>query len=661
MEGGEDMGYFYFSSQILNRASHSAVAAAAYRSGETLYSERDGLTKNYGERIVQPQCFILKPKHAPDWVMDRERLWNEVEKIEKQKNAQMVREIRLALPTVLSEEDQKELLLEFCKKNFSDEGMVADIAIHRDKEKNPHAHVMLTMRPFNEDGSWGNKRKKINQEVSGVIKKVSVHLTDWNEKETLSRWRKNYAEIINEKLNIRGIDDQVSHESYKKQGLDRIPEIRLERTAYRYEMQLKDKAARNKTLYEPATFYGKINEEIRQLNAQLGKLSDDRRKQVISISEYQNEKTLKEQIKLVRTSRQLSVEEKSALQMVAQRSKSYVDFRIAKHIKDEIEQGSWKKKIESDRVKILSEKNLLSKAYKAFQEDPKQVLKFGFTPTHFLAQMKNKVTSIKVMEQKNSEDLRKYSLLLDKSVKALEVQRELTEKEFLVLYQVNYKIPVDEMYHAVQYFKDTSQVLNKEEISKYAKSKGNEIHKNVPSLSDQTKNISKSIFILDRAIQKQRKVILNSLQEQKYDLVYEANKKVEQYKLQRERHEKDLAGNVGLIKVELQSHYSDSLESIKNAELILQLKDRHEKGLSTGRVDQDLHLIISKFEKENANTSDQTLTPEKQIEKAYSQHIVSGLLQVLDQVERANKNKKRGKDPTEKKQRRRYRGQHLDH
>lgn len=661
MEGGEDMGYFYFSSQILNRASHSAVAAAAYRSGETLYSERDGLTKNYGERIVQPQCFILKPKHAPDWVMDRERLWNEVEKIEKQKNAQMVREIRLALPTVLSEEDQKELLLEFCKKNFSDEGMVADIAIHRDKEKNPHAHVMLTMRPFNEDGSWGNKRKKINQEVSGVIKKVSVHLTDWNEKETLSRWRKNYAEVINEKLNIRGIDDQVSHESYKKQGLERIPEIRLERTAYRYEMQLKDKAARNKTPYEPATFYGKINEEIRQLNAQLGKLSDDRRKQVISISEYQNEKTLKEQIKLVRTSRQLSVEEKSALQMVAQRSKSYVDFRIAKHIKDEIEQGSWKKKIESDRVKILSEKNLLSKAYKAFQEDPKEVLKFGFTPTHFLAQMKDKVASIKVMEQKNSEDLRKYSLLLDKSVKALEVQRELTEKEFLVLYQMNSKIPIDEMYHAVQYFKDTNQVLNKEEIPKYAKSKQNEIHKNVPSLSDQTKNISKSIFILDRTIQKQRKVILNSLQEQKYDLVYEANKKVEQYKLQRERHEKDLAGNVELIKVELQSHYSDSLESIKNAEVILQLKDRHEKGLSTGRVDQDLHLIISKFEKENANTSDQTLTPEKQIEKAYSQHIVSGLLQVLDQVERANKNKKRGKDPTEKKQRRRYRGQHLDH
>lgn len=655
------MAYFYFNSQILNRANHSAVAAAAYRSGETLYSERDGLTKNYGERNIQPENYILKPDHAPDWVMDRERLWNEVEKIEKQKNAQMVREIRLALPSVLGSEDQKELLLEFCKKNFSDEGMVADIAIHRDKEKNPHAHIMLTMRPFNEDGSWGNKRKKVNQEVGGVMKKVSVHLTNWNEKETLVQWRKRYADLTNEKLNMRGIEDQVSHESYKKQGLDRIPGIRLERTAYRYELQLKDRALRNNTPYEPATFYGKLNEEIRQLNTEIDKLSDIKQQQVISLTDYKNEKTMIEQIKLVHTSRQLSTEEKTALQMVAQRSKTYVDYRIAKQVKEEIEHGSWKKKIESDRVKILSEKNLLSKAYKAYQEDPKQVLKFGFTPSNFLIQMKDKVADIKIMEQKNSADLMKHGLLLDKSVKALEVQRELTEKEFSVLYQTKSKISIDEMYHAVQYFKENNQVLSEDEISRYAASKQSEIYKNVPSLSEQSKNISKSIFILNRAIQKQRKEIVSALKEQKFDLVYEANKKIEQYTLQKDRHEKDLAGNVQLLKVELQKHYSDSLDPIKNAEVLLQLQDRHEKGLSSGRVDQDLNLILDEFTKEKANPSDQTFTPEKQTENAYSQSIASGLLQALEQVERVNKNKERGKNPTEKKKRRRYRGQQLDH
>lgn len=656
------MGYFYFSSQILNRMNHSAVAAAAYRSGEPLYSERDGLTKNYSERSVAPESFILAPKNAPEWATNRERLWNEVEKMEKQKNAQLAREIRLALPIDLNHDDQKLLLLQFCKENFSDEGMVADIAIHRDKENNPHAHVMLTMRPFNEDGSWGNKRKKVDKEVNGVMKKISVHLTNWNEKETLVQWRENYADLINEKLKSRGIEEKVSHKSYKDQGLDRVPGIRLNRTAYQYEIRMKQQAIRNNVPYEPVTYYGKINEEIKQINSEMDKLQELKKQHVVSLAEYKNEKSLAEQIDVIRTSKKLNDEEKKALTMVAQRSKSYVDYIIAKQVKDEIENGNWKKKIDSDKLKIVSEKNLLNKAYKAYQDDPKQVLKFGFTPSKFMDQMKEKVSHIKTLEQKNSEDFSKLDMLLTKANQALDIQSEFTRKEFSVLYHSSNEYSVEEMYHAVQYFKDTNKVLRENDISSYAVSKQKELEKNTPSLAKQTRNISKSLFILDRAIQKQMKERLNALKDQNFDLVYEANKKIEQFTLQKDRHEKDMAGNVQLLRVHLQKHYSDSLDHITDAEVLLRLQDRHDNNMSTGRVDQDLIMIHQQVTKEfNDKPMDNSFTPDQQFEHHYSQSVASGLFQALEQAQHANESKKHEKDPTEKKQRRRYRGQELDH
>ncbi|MDR6726115.1 hypothetical protein J2W91_004621 [Paenibacillus amylolyticus] len=656
------MGYFYFSSQILNRMNHSAVAAAAYRSGEPLYSERDGLTKHFGKRKVVPESFILTPKNAPEWVMNRERLWNEVEKIEKQKNAQLAREIRLALPNALNNDDQKELILQFCKENFSNKGMVADIAIHRDKENNPHAHVMLTVRPFNENGSWGNKRQKVNKEVNGVMKKVSIHLTNWNEKETLIKWRENYAERINEKLNERGIEDQVSHESYKNQGLDRLPGIRLDRTAFQYENRVKEQAIRNNVPYEPVTYYGKINEEIKQINSELNKINELKKQQVVSLSEFKNEKSLTEQIDAIRNSRKLNDTERKALSVVAQRAKSYVDYLVAKQVKDEIENGNWNKKINSDKLKIISEKNLLNKAYKVYQDDPKQVLKYGFSPSKFMDQMKEKVSQIKALEQKNMEDVTKLNMFLTKADQVLAIQSELTQKEFSVLYQSSNTYSADEMYHAVQYFKETNKILREDEVPDYAVSKYKEHEINTPSLAEQTRNISKSIFILDRAIRRQMKERLTALKEQNSDLVYEASRRIEQFRLQKDRHEKDLAGNVQLLRMNLQNKYYDSLDLITDVEVLLRLQDHQDKGMSSGSVERDLHEIHQEFTKEmNDKPMDNSFTPNQQVEHQYSQSVASGLFQALEQAQRANENKKHEKDPTEKKQRRRYRGQELDH
>ncbi|GAA3332363.1 hypothetical protein GCM10020331_092180 [Ectobacillus funiculus] len=116
---------------------------------------------------MKPESFILAPSHAPEWVNNRERLWNEVEKVERAWNAQLSREIVMAIPHELSNQQQRKLVEKFVEENFVSEGMVADVNIHRDKDHNPHAHIMLTMRPFNPDGEWAPKQPFIGYDENG--------------------------------------------------------------------------------------------------------------------------------------------------------------------------------------------------------------------------------------------------------------------------------------------------------------------------------------------------------------------------------------------------------------------------------------------------------------------------------------------------------------
>src|SRR5699024_814978 len=111
---------------------------------------------------------------------------------------------------------------------------------------------------FNEDGTWGNKRKKINGK--------SVHLTDWYKDETLMKWRKSLADNINALFKEKGINDRVSHESYAKQNIDKTPQLRLSREAYQYEERMKKKQG---AFYTPHTYYAKLNKEIDDLNREI--------------------------------------------------------------------------------------------------------------------------------------------------------------------------------------------------------------------------------------------------------------------------------------------------------------------------------------------------------------------------------------------------------
>ena len=210
------MAIYHFSAQVISRGrGQSAVASAAYRSGDRLTDERTGEEKFY-RRDVEPHTMILAPSNSPEWVKNRECLWNEVEQIEKRKDAQLAREINIALPVELSNDLQKELIHNYIQKEFVDKGMIADIAIHRDDQENPHAHVMLTTRTITSDG-FGPKNR------------------DWNNKELLIQWREEWSTHANKALEREGVQDRISHLSNADRGLEQLPTIHLGHVAHEME------------------------------------------------------------------------------------------------------------------------------------------------------------------------------------------------------------------------------------------------------------------------------------------------------------------------------------------------------------------------------------------------------------------------------------------
>ncbi|MFQ4153471.1 MobQ family relaxase [Lactiplantibacillus plantarum] len=227
------MAIFHMSfSNISAGKGRSAIASAAYRSGEKLFDDKEGQHYFYA-RSVMPDSFILTAKNAPVWASDREKLWNEVERKDRRANSRYAKEFNVALPVELSADEQKELLIKYVQENFVDKGMVADVAIHRDHADNPHAHVMLTNRPFDPDGTWGIKSKKQyildengNKTYTGTSKypkSRKILMVDWDKKEKIIEWRHNWAASVNQVLEQKNIPDRISEKSFIEQGIDDTP------------------------------------------------------------------------------------------------------------------------------------------------------------------------------------------------------------------------------------------------------------------------------------------------------------------------------------------------------------------------------------------------------------------------------------------------------
>ena len=265
------MAIYHLCIKIISRGKgKSAVAASAYRSGEKIKNEYDGIVHDFTRKGGIFHTEILLPQNAPQEFSDRGTLWNSVEKIEKSKNSQLAREIEIALPQELDREKQIELVREYIKENFVNAGMCADIALHDKNDTNPHAHILLTMRPFNEDTTWGAKSKKEyildenGEKVklkNGNYKTRKINTVDWNEQDKAEQWRKAWADITNKYLEENNIQEKVDHRSFQRQGIKQIPTIHLGVSA----SQMEKKGI--------TTDRGNINREIKHQNAILREIS----------------------------------------------------------------------------------------------------------------------------------------------------------------------------------------------------------------------------------------------------------------------------------------------------------------------------------------------------------------------------------------------------
>lgn len=217
------MANYHLHTKVISRAKNkSALAAAAYRSAENLFSEVDQKMKRSRknkEKIRHKEIFT--PEDAPGWASDRASLWNGVELHEhhfnrKRKTARLAREVEASLPRELDMQTNIQLARDFVHEQFVSLGMVADLAVHEgiasDGQPNVHFHVMLTLRDISENG-FGD----INR--------------DWNRKVLLRTWREAWQEKVNAALEQAGSSARVSHESYEARDINKTPQPKIGHTA----------------------------------------------------------------------------------------------------------------------------------------------------------------------------------------------------------------------------------------------------------------------------------------------------------------------------------------------------------------------------------------------------------------------------------------------
>lgn len=231
--------YHYSLNHVKRSEGHTAIAAAAYRSGEKLYDRYYGEVQDYTKKGGVIMSEILMPDYVPERLKDRETLWYEVENHENRKDAQLAYSFDFALQNELSMEENIEIARRYIMENFVAKGMICDVAFHdpdkgEDGIPNPHVHVLVPIRPINQNGEWGEKRLHVpvfDEDGNPVLNKKGKQkyddpfTTDWGKPETLEVWRENWAKIVNEKFAEKGLSCRIDHRSNEERGLDEIPQV----------------------------------------------------------------------------------------------------------------------------------------------------------------------------------------------------------------------------------------------------------------------------------------------------------------------------------------------------------------------------------------------------------------------------------------------------
>ena len=318
------MAIYHLEAKVVSRgAGRSAVAASAYLSCSRLYNDYDGIQHDYTKKqgLVWQEVFL--PEYAPQEWKDREQLWNAVEEVETAKDSRLAREFVVALPIELSREEQIELLQEFIQEQFLSDGMCADAAIHDTDGHNPHAHILLTVRPLDKQGKWQYKTEKEylcmkNGEERGFtaaeskaaqndgwekqypykVGKKKVYMTPsaaeaqeliradkhpkstrygrqnpiserWNSEEQLVSWRVAWADVTNRYLESAGREERIDHRSNAARGLDEIPTIHEGVTVQALERKgiVSDRCEMNRQIRADNALLRELKAEIKKLAA----------------------------------------------------------------------------------------------------------------------------------------------------------------------------------------------------------------------------------------------------------------------------------------------------------------------------------------------------------------------------------------------------------
>lgn len=278
------MALYHFSlGHIKRTAGHTAIAAAAYRSGEKLYDAYYGETQDYSRKKGVITSMIYAPDYVPERLHDRQTLWTEVEYNENRKDAQLAYSMDIALQNELTMEENIELLDTFVREEMVPLGMIVDVAIHDpDKGKhgipNPHGHLTSPIRPFLENGKWGDKQHQEYvldengdriRKANGKYKTMAVSSTGWNNPALLEHWRKRWAELVNAKFEEKGLSCRVDHRSNEKRGIDEIPQVHEGSAVRRMEARgvVTEKGSWNR-------WVKKTNDAIRRILSVIREISD---------------------------------------------------------------------------------------------------------------------------------------------------------------------------------------------------------------------------------------------------------------------------------------------------------------------------------------------------------------------------------------------------
>lgn len=286
------MAIYHMSIKIGSKSKgQSAVAAAAYRSGEKLTDKETGLTSDYTKKGGVVFSEISLCDNAPAEYADRSTLWNAVHQIEKNKNAQLWREFEVALPQELSREEQIATVRDFVKQ-LTARGMCADWSLHDKGDGNPHAHIMATMRSITEDGKWAAKSRlvydldehgerifqKVNKQGRKQYKSHKEDYNDWNAAERVEEWRAAWAECCNARL---AEHDRIDHRSYARQGIDQIPTIHEGYAARQIKAQglLSERVQLNEKIRQKNSLLQLIEEELRAIKEKIQNLISEHNKE----------------------------------------------------------------------------------------------------------------------------------------------------------------------------------------------------------------------------------------------------------------------------------------------------------------------------------------------------------------------------------------------